>query len=81
MEIVACHLDLTATEITRKFDVITSRREALGLQVLGPTDKPFLVVLDKQSGGDTPDTYREFEQVFAFRDGNRQNRFKDETCN
>ncbi len=39
-----------------------------------------LVVQDKQSGGDTPATYREFEQVFAFRDGNHQNQFKDETC-
>ncbi len=39
-----------------------------------------MVVQDKQSDGDTPDTYREFEQIFAFRDGNRQNQFKDETC-
>ncbi len=39
-----------------------------------------LTVQEKQSGGDIPDTYREFEQVFAFRDGNRQNQFKGETC-
>ncbi len=54
--------------------------EALGLQALGPMDKPLLVEQDKLSGSDTPDTYREFEQVFVFQDGNRQNQFKDETC-
>ncbi len=73
MEIVAGYLDLTATEIARKFNVIASQREALGIEALGPTDKPLLVVQDKKS-------YGEFEQVFAFRYGNRQNRFKDETC-
>ncbi len=43
-------------------------------------DKPLLVVQDKQSRGNTPDTYGEFDQVFAFRNGNLQNVFKDETC-
>ncbi len=62
------------------FDVVVSQREALGLQALGPTDKPLLVVQDKQSGGDTPDTYREFEQVFAFRDCNHHKRFRDQIC-
>ncbi len=37
-------------------------------------------VQDKQTGGDDPHTYSEFEQVFAFRDGNHQNKYKDETC-
>ncbi len=84
MEIVAGYLDLTAAEIARKFDVIANQGEALDLQPFGPTDKPLLVVEDKQSGGDTSDTYATFEQVFAFRDGNCQNRFMDETytyCN
>ncbi len=80
MEIVAGYLDLMAAEIARKFDVIASQREALGLLALGPNDKPLLTVQEKQSGSDIPDTYREFEQVFAFRDGNRQNRLKDKTC-
>ncbi len=35
MQIVGSYLDLMAAEITRKFDVIASHREALGLQVLG----------------------------------------------
>ncbi len=39
-----------------------------------------LSVQDKQTGSDDPLSYGEFEQVFAFRDGNLQNRFKDETC-
>ncbi len=43
-------------------------------------DKPLLSVQEKQSGTDDPVTYGEFEQIFDFRDGNRQNRFKDETC-
>ncbi len=39
-----------------------------------------LTVQEKQSGSDDSVTYREFEQVFAFRDSNRKNRLKDETC-
>ncbi len=39
-----------------------------------------LLVQDKQTSNDIIDTYREFQQVFAFRDSNRQNWFKDETC-
>ncbi len=62
------------------FDVIASQREAIGLMALGPTDKPLLTVQDKQSGIDDSIAYGEFERVFAFRDGNRQNWFKDETC-
>ncbi len=37
------------------------------------------MVQEKLSGSDDPVGYGEFDQVFAFRDGNRQNRFKDET--
>ncbi len=80
MEIVAGYLDLTAYEIARKYDVIASKRETLGLSALGSTEKPLLTVQEKQFGSDDSVTYKEFEQVFAFRDSNRQNRFKDETC-
>ncbi len=80
MEIVAGYLDRTAAEITQMFDVIVSQKEALGLMALGPTDKPLLTVQDKQSGNNDSVAYGEFEQVFAFRDSIRQNRFKDETC-
>ncbi len=55
LEIVAGYLDLTAAEITRKFDVIKSQREALGLPSPGPNDKPLLTVQEKQSGSDDPD--------------------------
>ncbi len=61
-------------------NVIASQREALGLQALVPMVKHLLILQGKHSGCDTWDTYREFEQVFAFRDGNHQNCFKDETC-
>ncbi len=37
MEIVARYLDLTASEIARKYNVIASQREALGLSALGLT--------------------------------------------
>ncbi len=43
-------------------------------------EEPLFAVQDKQTGGDDPHTYIEFEQIFAFRYGNRQNKFKDETC-
>ncbi len=74
------YLDLTAAEIAPKYNVIHSQRDALGRTALVTVEKPLLAVQDKQSGGDDPHTYSEFEQVFAFRDGNRQNKFKDETC-
>ncbi len=83
-EIVTGYLDLMAVEIVRKYDFIARQRETLGLSAQGVMEKPLLVVQDKQTGSDIIDTYSEFEQVFAFRDGNRQNRFKDETytyCN
>ncbi len=79
MDIVAGYLNLSACEIARKYDIIASQREALGLSAQGATEKPMLLVQDKQTNSDITDMYSEFEQVFAFRDGNRQNRFKDET--
>ncbi len=39
-----------------------------------------LLLQDKQTGSDQLDTYSELEQFLAFRDGNCQNKFKDETC-
>ncbi len=43
-------------------------------------EKPLNIIQEKQIGGDDLHTYGEFEQIFAFRDSNRQNKFKDETC-
>ncbi len=80
MDIVAGYLDLSASEITQKYDIIASQIEALGLSAQGATEKPLLLVQDKKNNSDSTDTYGVFEQVFAFCDGNRQNRFKDETC-
>ncbi len=54
--------------------------DAFSLHALGHTDKPFLVLQDKQSGSDTQDTYEEFEQALTIQDDNRQHQFTDETC-
>ncbi len=74
------YLDLTATEITQKYDVIHSQRDTLGSTTLVAVEKPLLAAQEKQTGGDDPHTYSEFEQFFAFRYRNHQNKFKDETC-
>ncbi len=36
--------------------------------------------MKKQIGDKDPHAFGEFEQVFAYRDGNSQNKYKDETC-
>ncbi len=43
-------------------------------------EKPLNNVQEKQIGGDDLHTYDKFEHIFTYRDGNHQNRFKDETC-
>ncbi len=43
-------------------------------------EKPLNTIQDKQIGGDDLHTYDEFEHIFTYKDGNRHNRFKDETC-
>ncbi len=73
-------LYLSAAGIARKYDLIHSQREALGITTLVAVEKPLNIVQEKQTRGDDLHTYREFKQIFAFRDGNRLNRFKDETC-
>ncbi len=45
MEIVSGYLALTAADIARKYDIITSQREVLGLSALGPTEKPLLYII------------------------------------
>ncbi len=57
-----------------------AKGKLLGRTNLVTVETPLLSVQDKQTGGDDSHTYDEFEQVFAFRDGNCQNRLKDETC-
>ncbi len=39
-----------------------------------------MTVQDKQTSSDNIIAYRAIEQVFAIRDSNRKNLFKDETC-
>ncbi len=74
------YLDLSAAEIARKHDVIHSQMKALGRATIVKVKEPLFAVQDKQPRGDDPHTYSEFEQIFTFRDSNRQNKYKDETC-
>ncbi len=53
---------LMAAEIDRKFDVIDSQREALGLLAQGPMNKPLLTLQEKQSSSDISDTYGELSK-------------------
>ncbi len=43
-------------------------------------EKALLVVQDKQIDGNETYTFKEFQHILAYKDCNRQNRFKDETC-
>ncbi len=54
--------------------------EAVGITTLVAIEKTLNTVQETQSGGDDLHTYDEYEHIFTYRDGNRQNRFKDETC-
>ncbi len=69
-----------AANIARKYDIIASQIEVLGSSAETAGEKPLLSLQDKQTGSDQMDAYSELEQILAFRDGNHQNRFKDETC-
>ncbi len=71
MEVVAPYLDISAAGIARKYDIVASQRDALGLGSNTSLDKPLLSIQQKQTSTDPIDAYSEFEQVFAFRDGNR----------
>ncbi len=59
---------------------LDSKRGVLGLSAQTVGKKPLLSLQDKQTESDPMDAYSELEQILAFRDSNRPNRFKDETC-
>ncbi len=80
INVVEGYLDLSAAHIARKYDIIASQREVLGLSAQTASEKSLLSLQDKQTGSDQLDAYSELEQILAFRDGNRQNKFKDEIC-
>ncbi len=80
VNVVEGYLDLSAADISHKYDIINSLREVLGLSDQTAGEKPLLSLQDKQTVSDQMDAYSELEQILAFRDGNHQNRFKDETC-
>ncbi len=80
INVVEGYLDLSAADIARKYDIITSQREVLGLSAQTVGEKPLLSLQDKQTGSDQMDAYSELEQILALQDINRPNRFKDKTC-
>ncbi len=80
INVVEGYLDLSAADITRKYDIIASQREILGLSAQTVGEKPLLSLQDKQTESDQMEAYSELEQILYFRDGNCPNRFKDETC-
>ncbi len=80
VNVVEGYLDLSAADISGKYDIIASQREVLVLSAQTAGQKPLLLLQDKQTGSDQMDAYSELEQILAFRDGNHQNRFKDENC-
>ncbi len=71
---------MSAADIARKYDIISSQIEVLGLSAQIVREKPLLSLQDKQTGSDQMDAYSELEQILTFRYSNRPNRFKDETC-
>ncbi len=74
------YFDLTAEEIARKYDLIHSQREVLGIFSAVITEKALHVVQEKSV--DSVDTYTtdDLKHILAYRDDNRQHRFKDESC-
>ncbi len=80
INVIERYLDLSAADIARKYDIIASLRELLGLSAPTAGGKPQLSLQDKQTGSNQIDLYSELEHILAFQDGNCQNRFKDETC-
>ncbi len=80
INVVEEYLELSAADMECKYDIIASQREVLGLLAQTVGEKPLLSLQDKQTGSDQMDAYSDLEQILAFRDGNRLNRFKDETC-
>ncbi len=71
------YLDLSAVEIAPKYYLIHSQRKALGMINMVEAEITLFVVKDKHVGCDE---YDEYEHICTYKDGNHQNRFKDETC-
>ncbi len=80
INVVEGYLDLSAADIARKYDIIASHREVLGLSAEIVGEKLLLSLQDKQTESDQMHAYGELEQILAFRDRNYPNRFKDEIC-
>ncbi len=80
INVIEGYLDLSAADIACKYDIIASQSEVLCLSAQTACEKPLLSLQDNQTASDQLDCYSELQQILTFRDGNHQNKFKDETC-
>ncbi len=55
INVIEGYLDLSAADITRKYDIIASHREVLGLSAQTVGEKPLLSLQDKQTESDQMD--------------------------
>ncbi len=74
------YLDLTAEEIARKYDLIHSQREILGISSAVIAEKALYVVQDKSVGGVDTYTTDNLKHILTYRDEHRQHMFKNESC-
>ncbi len=74
------YLDLMAEEIARKYDLIQSQREALGISSAVIAEKALHVVQDKSVSGVETYTTDDLKHILTYKDDHRQHRFKDESC-
>ncbi len=61
------YLDLSAEEIARKYDLIDSQREALGIATIVDSEKALHVVHEKAVGADETFPINELQQILAYR--------------
>ena len=74
------YLDLTAAEITRKYDLLHSQWDTLGISMTAQVDKVLNVTQAIPSNDDEKSFDDIVEQIYAFQSSDRKNKYKDETC-
>ncbi len=74
------YLDLSTEEIARKYDLLHSQWEALGLTSIIETEKVLNTLQDRSVGNDEASIINNLEQLFAYKEGDSKNKFRDETC-
>ncbi len=69
------YLDLMAGEITQKYDLLHSQREALGITSATGAEKVLHTVQEKSVGNDEINIIDKLEQIFAYKDSDHQNKY------